>query len=275
MENPFVRYQCLLASLRQNYELREARAIALYVLKEVFGWSQTDVYIGKVKPFSSADAQKFAQILKRLEDGEPVQYVVGHTYFLGHKIEVKSGVLIPRPETEDLVQWVAESYDSSQPLHIVDCGTGSGAIAIALKLLFPQASVEAWDISADALAIARKNALRLGADVTFCLKDMAQLPEEAHRFDLCVSNPPYVLPQEKAEMAQHVLDYEPHEALFVPSERPLLHYEGLAASHLSLYVECNTALTDEVSALLKHEGYRSVKVACDRFGRKRMVAARW
>ncbi len=273
MENPFVLYQRLLEVLKPRYDSHEARAIALWVLEDVFSLSQTDVYIGKSKPFSADDARKFDQIQHRLSAGEPVQYVLGHTTFMGVRLSVRPGVLIPRPETEDLVEWIVSENRDTSALRIVDCGTGSGCIAIALKLLLPQAVVEAWDISSQALEVATENARSLGADVVFRQMDMALLPREAHRFDLCVSNPPYVLESEQADMEAHVLRHEPSVALFVPDDDALRFYRPLAQSGLTIYAECNSAKTDAVRQLFQQEGYSSLSLRNDRFGLPRMIKA--
>ncbi len=275
MENPAEIYRRLFEALRPLYSDAEARAVTLLVLDELFGWSQTDVYVGKVKSFSSEDARCFGQIMQRLTDGEPVQYVLGTAMFLGRKFNVRSGVLIPRPETEDLVSWVAEDFETAHAPRIVDCGTGSGCIAVSLKLLLPHAEVEGWDISPIALKVAQENAQKLGAAVSFVQKDMAALSVEADRFDAVVSNPPYVLDNEKASMEVHVLCHEPHEALFVPDNDPLLHYRHLAKSGLPLYLEINAVLADETCAMLKETaGYADVEIRQDRFGRPRMIRAR-
>lgn len=274
MENPFILYQRLLAALRPNYEAEEARAVALLVLEDAFGWSKTEVYIGKNKPFSSEQQSRFKQILQRLGEGEPVQYVLGRALFAGRYFFVQNGVLIPRPETEDLVLWMADDLKNFNAPRIVDCGTGSGCIAISIKLMLPQARVEAWDISEKALDIARKNAQNLGADVVFAQKNMDILAQEAHRFDLVVSNPPYVLENERIEIASHVLQHEPAEALFVPDSDPLIHYRQLAESRLPLYLEINTAQAEATLRMLQQYGYTYLELRHDRFGRPRMIRAK-
>lgn len=274
MENTFVLYQKLLAALRPRYDTGEARAVALLVLEEAFGWNRTDVYAGKIKTFSPEQAERFRQILQRLADGEPVQYVLGHARFLGHIFSVRKGVLIPRPETEELVEWIVADFKDISALRIVDCGTGSGCIAVSLKLLLPQAEVEGWDTSPEALATAQENDRNLRAGVTFRHKDMAQLPAESHRFDVAVSNPPYVRRAEQETMDERVTGHEPHEALFVPDEDPLVHYRQLAASRLPLYLEINASLAQETLQLLKESGYKDLVLRRDQFGLPRMIRAR-
>lgn len=274
MKNPFVLYQRLLAALRPLYEKGEAQAVALSVLEDAFGWSRTEVYIGKSKPFSLHQQRTFGQILKRLAEGEPLQYVLGRTRFAGRHFSVRKGVLIPRPETEELVQWMAEDLQNLDAPRIVDCGTGSGCIAISLRLMLPKARVEAWDISEEALAVARENAHNLKADVAFAQKDMATLAQEAGRFDFVVSNPPYVLKSERIGMSAHVLHHEPAEALFVSDTDPLVHYRHLAASRLPLYLEINAAQADATLRMLRQHGYTDLELRRDQFDRPRMIRAR-
>ena len=273
MENPFVLYQRLLATLRPIYEKGEAQAVALSVLEDAFGWSRTEVYIGKSKPFSLHQQRTFQQILKRLAEGEPVQYVLGHTRFAGRNFTVRQGVLIPRPETEELVRWMAKDLQDLEAPRIVDCGTGSGCIAISLRLMLPKARVEAWDISEEALTIARENARNLGAELIFAQKDMATLVQETHRFDFVISNPPYVLESERKGMSAHVLHHEPGKALFVSDADPLIHYRHLAASRLPLYLEINAAQADATLQMLQQYGYTDLELRRDQFDRPRMIRA--
>ncbi len=274
MENPYRLYQQLLSTLSPRYDAGEARAVALWVLSAAFGWQPTEVYIGKDREFSADDAARFRQICSRLAEGEPVQYVLGFAEFLGLRYAVRPGVLIPRPETEDLVGWVADDLQAFPAPRIVDCGTGSGCIAISLARMVPAARVEGWDTSDEALTVARENALRLAADVRFLHCDMATLAEQSSRFDVCVSNPPYVLQSERTSMASWVKDYEPAAALFVADADPLVHYRHLADSGLPLYVEINASQTEALCRLLADAGYRDTTVRRDRFGRNRMIRAR-
>lgn len=283
--NPYSYHRQLLTDLLPRYGVGEAQAVTRLVLEIVFGWDATAVYGGKDSEISREQVSRFDQMRQRLAAGEPVQYVLGEAWFLGRRFKVAPGVLIPRPETEELVRWVVEDLKNKQSLRIVDCGTGSGCIAVSLALLLPEAMVEAWDTSETALSVAHQNAAALGANVTFVQRDMALLaneeepyvrepePRASKRFDVCVSNPPYVLESERAAMEGHVVNYEPAEALFVPDADPLLHYRSLAASGLPLYLEINAAQAEAVCSLLEKRGYSSVECRRDAFGKPRMVRA--
>ena len=272
MENPYLIFQQLLSVLRPQYSAGEARAIALLVLEEAFGWSQTDVYIGKSKPFSADRQTALLQIIHRLSQGEPVQYVLGKAWFLGRRYAVRPGVLIPRPETEDLVEWVVEDHLSRPRMRILDCGTGTGCIAISLKLALPEAHVEACDISQTALEVAEENAQALSADVRFIHRDMGSLGM-SEPYDLIVSNPPYVCLSEREGMAAHVTRHEPPEALYVSDSDPLIHYRQMAQTRLPLYLEINAALADATIEMLQSQGYENPILKHDRYGRPRMIKA--
>ena len=198
------------------------------LLEDVFGLTLTDVCGGALEKMSPSDKQKFATLKARLQKGEPVQYVTGKAPFCGRFFHVEPGVLIPRPETEELVDMVISAMSvGSRPLNILDIGTGSGCIAISLALL-KDTIVTAWDISKKALTIAGKNAELLKATVFFECQDIfkASYPESPS-WDIIISNPPYICHKEAALMESNVLDHEPHEALFVPDEEPLLFYEAI------------------------------------------------
>lgn len=272
------------------YDAGEAKAVGLLLLEEAFGLSRTAVYADKVRHFSEEDCGRLADMCRRLQTGEPVQYVIGAAWFCGRRFAVGPAVLIPRPETEELTNWaVAEAkalpvsmVAPSRPLRLLDCGTGSGCIAVTLAKALPEAEVWAVDLSAEALATARANAGRIGVDVNWLRHDLLHpWPEAMGTFDLIVSNPPYVLHRERADMETHVLDFEPPQALFVPDDDPLLFYRALAreaARRLrpggALMVETNCALAHEVAQLFSQSGLNSPKVRHDAFGRERMVCAR-
>ncbi len=277
-------YNELREILAAHYEPREAQAIALLVLEMEFGVSRTEVYADKVRHFSEEELCRWRNISQRLREGEPVQYVLGRADFCGLSFCVTPATLIPRPETETLVK-VAENLvhviSSEHPLRLLDAGTGSGCIAVCLAKRLTQANVEAWDISEEALAVARQNALMNGVEVSFVLKDMLSTTDAAKMFDLIVSNPPYIMEQEMAEMAAHVLDFEPHTALFVPDDDALRFYRALASlafrilSHGGyLCVEINAALGKETAELFRKMGLTEVKIIEDDFGRERIITAR-
>lgn len=368
-------YNQLWKRLTAIYNEREAQAIVRTVLDALFGMSLTDICLGKVTQLSADDTTRLEKIMQRLEKSEPVQYVLGAGWFAGRLFDVAPGVLIPRPETEDLVKWACdeakekEKEDNNkeergkeekevskkgeapqkeeqplssplkekkeglrkgedapqkeeQPLSplkeeeeglrkgkdasqkeeqhlssllksnkevskkgeevphpsILDIGTGSGCIAITVALALPQARVTAWDISTDALAIAAGNAHRLGASVRFEHQDALSAPDDEERWDVIVSNPPYICDKERADMSDNVLSYEPELALFVPDSDPLLFYRAIAryASKAlkpggRLLFETNTAYVHEVTQAMADEGFTAIEVRNDCFGKPRMV----
>lgn len=271
-------YIRLRQSLTAIYGEGEAQAVALLVMEKVLGLTRTDIYCGKVRQISEDERTRFLNISQKLLHGVPVQYALGEADFLGRTFRVTPDVLVPRPETEELVQWAAAVADGQTDPHVLDAGTGSGCIAVSLKLECPKAEVEAWDLSQDALAVARDNARRLQADVRLSRQNMlAQWPEDA-RYSLIVSNPPYIAEREKADMERHVLDHEPHMALFVPDADPLRFYRALAQAsvrHLVpggwLLVEINRAYAQETAALFRSCGLEQVEIRRDAFGNERMV----
>ena len=368
-------YNQLWKRLTAIYNEREAQAIVRTVLDALFGMSLTDICLGKVTQLSADDTTRLEKIMQRLEKSEPVQYVLGAEWFAGRLFDVAPGVLIPRPETEDLVKWACDeakekekednskeergkeekeiskkgeaqkkeeqplssplkekkeglrkgkdaskkeeqplsplkeeeeglrkgkdaSQKEEQPLSsllksnkevsekgeevphpsILDIGTGSGCIAITVALALPQARVTAWDISTDALAIAAGNAHRLGASVRFEHQDALSAPDDEERWDVIVSNPPYICDRERADMSDNVLSYEPELALFVPDSDPLLFYRAIAryASKAlkpggRLLFETNTAYVHEVAQAMANEGFTAIEVRNDCFGKPRMV----
>ena len=369
-------YNQLWKRLTAIYNEREAQAIVRTVLDALFGMSLTDICLGKVTQLSADDTTRLEKIMQRLEKSEPVQYVLGAGWFAGRLFDVAPGVLIPRPETEDLVKWACDeakekekednskeerdkeekevskkgeapqkeeqllssplkeeeeglrkgkddsqkeeqplssplkeeeeglrkgkdaSQKEEQPLSsllknnkevskkgeevphpsILDIGTGSGCIAITVALALPQARVTAWDISTDALAIAAGNAHRLGASVRFEHQDALSAPDDEERWDVIVSNPPYICDKERADMSDNVLSYEPELALFVPDSDPLLFYRAIAryASKAlkpggRLLFETNTAYVHEVAQAMANEGFTAIEVRNDCFGKPRLV----
>ncbi|MCH4148610.1 MAG: peptide chain release factor N(5)-glutamine methyltransferase [Prevotella sp.] len=266
------------------YDEGEAKAIIRTVMEVVFGLSFTDLYTGKVNEISSEEKTLLEEIIKRLQKGEPVQYVLGQASFCGRTFKVKAGVLIPRPETELLCQWITADYNlpycglqPPEPLQVLDIGTGSGCIAVTLALDLWNSAVSAWDISADALLLARDNAHRLGAKVDFRWQD-ALHPEGTEKWDIIVSNPPYICEKEKAKMAKNVLDYEPEIALFVPDDDPLRFYRSIALYAQKalkpmgrLYFEINPLYAEELKMMLENLHYRMVEGRKSQFGNLQMM----
>lgn len=270
------------------YDADEAKTIVRMVLEDGFGLSLTDIVTGKVNELSADEKDKIEKMMMRLEAAEPVQYVLGKESFCGRIFHVEPGVLIPRPETEDLVGWVGADHNQPVcalqpplPLRILDVGTGSGAIAITLSLDILGCDVTAWDVSGDALLVARGNAISHGARVNFRLQDVLEVPDEAaEKWDIIVSNPPYICRKEAAEMRKNVLEHEPDIALFVPNDDPLRFYRAIAqlgkkalAKGGMLYFETNPLYIADVAAMLKQLGYQMLHTRSDRFGKERFIKA--
>ena len=260
------------------YGENEARWIGREVFLLRYGLSQTALLMGEAEHISEAELKGLQQ---RLLEGEPVQYVVGETEFCGHRFHTAHGVLIPRPETEELCRWIVEEWKEESGKRLLDIGTGSGCIACTLAAELKEAQVGAWDISADALRIARGNAERLGVSVNFELVDALQPPHPTPgSLDIIVSNPPYVCQQERADMERHVLDHEPPLALFVPDDDPLLFYRAIADYALQalrpggrLYFELNCWFAHETADMLQQAGFSDVCIRKDQYGKDRFISA--
>ncbi|MBQ7180419.1 MAG: peptide chain release factor N(5)-glutamine methyltransferase [Bacteroidaceae bacterium] len=267
-----------LDALQQVYPPGEARALLRLVMEMRFGLSHTDLLLGKDKELSAEHQAELEIIIERLLRKEPVQYVLGVSEFCGHVFHVEPGVLIPRPETEEMVRSLI-SLTHKPGDRLLDIGTGSGCIAVSLALAGYR--VTAFDISPLALCIAQANAERLGAKVDFVYEDILHPMHRCGQFDIIVSNPPYVLMSEAEGMEENVLRYEPHLALFVPDDNPLLFYHAIAdyaGKHLKpggmLALECNRAYAIRVAELLCNLGYTEAAARKDQFGNERFVIAR-
>lgn len=267
-----------------SYEDGEARAIARILIEELFGLSYTDIVCGATDQLSADDTLRLDTAVRRIEQGEPLQHVLGYADFCGNHFGVNASVLIPRPETEWLVDEGerlingASNAAPSAPKRILDIGTGSGCIAISLKLRLGEAYVEAWDISEEALRTAESNAKALKAEVAFCKRDALRAEESVAPWDLIVSNPPYICDSERAAMDDNVLLHEPHTALFVPDDDPLRFYRAIARYALrslsnggSLLFECNTRYAEATGKMMREMGFEDVTVNDDCFGLPRFV----
>lgn len=270
-------YRELWRTLEPLYGNGEARAITDYVLDVCFGLSKADILCGAVEEMTAEKTAELNKIFGRLTEGEPVQYVLGRAEFCGRWFSVRPGVLIPRPETEELCAWITADSKASASPKVLDIGTGSGCIAITLQLDMPESKVTAWDISADALDVARENAQQLGANVNFVKLDALNAKPEGE-WDVIVSNPPYICEKEKKDMAVNVLEHEPHKALFVPDADPLLFYRAitrLAVQTLSkggrLYFEINPIYADDTCHMMRAEGMTAVELRSDMYGKQRMA----
>lgn len=270
-------YRELWRTLEPLYGNGEARAVTDYVLDVCFGLSKADIMCGAVEEMTAEKAAELNKIFGRLMKGEPVQYVLGRAEFSGRWFNVRPGVLIPRPETEELCAWITADSKASASPKVLDIGTGSGCIAITLQLDMPESKVTAWDISADALDVARENAQRFGANVNFVKQDALNAKPEGE-WDVIVSNPPYICEKEKKDMAVNVLEHEPHTALFVPDADPLLFYRAitrLAVQTLNkggrLYFEINPIYADDTCRMMRAEGMTAVELRSDMYGKQRMA----
>lgn len=267
-----------------SYEDGEARAIARILIEELFGLSYTDIVCGATDQLSADDTLRLDTAVRRIEQGEPLQHVLGYADFCGNRFGVNASVLIPRHETEWLVDEGerlingASNATPSAPKRILDIGTGSGCIAISLKLRLGEAYVEAWDISEEALRTAESNAKALKAEVAFCKRDALRAEESVAPWDLIVSNPPYICDSERAAMDDNVLLHEPHTALFVPDDDPLRFYRAIARYALrslsnggNLLFECNTRYAEATGEMMREMGFEDVTVNDDCFGLPRFV----
>ena len=273
-------YETLWHLLTPLYGEGEAKAIARMVYEVRYGLTFTDLCIGKDTQLSADDQAELDEIAQRLERHEPIQYVLAKAEFMGEWYDVEPGVLIPRPETEELVRWIVLKETTA---NILDIGTGSGCIAITLAAMYPKATVTAWDISEKALKVARTNAIRHKVNVLFQQVDIlanSQQPK-ANSYDIIISNPPYICNKEREAMEQNVLDYEPHEALFVPDEDPLLFYRAIAEYGKKvlkpdgwLYFEINPLYAEPLRELLHSMSYHDIECKDDQYGKQRMIRAR-
>ena len=259
-------------------EPREVQAMIRIICEDVFNYDPVDVALRQESELPDFAAERISDIISRLRRHEPLQYIVGTALFHGHKFKVTPAVLIPRPETEQLVDLIVDENTASD-LRVLDMGTGSGCIAISLARALKFAQVDAFDISQDALAVARENAADLKVKVRLFQSDMLA-PQPTARYDIIVSNPPYICWSERESMERNVLDYEPGQALFVPDNDPLLFYKVIApyaAQSLErggrLYLEINQRFGNEVKRLLEDCGLDEVRIIEDSFGRVRFAAA--
>lgn len=293
-------YHDICQRLTPLYGPQEAKAMTRMLLEDLFSLSFADILCGATEHLSDADTLRLQQSVARLLDAEPLQYVTGTAFFCGHPFHVAPGVLIPRPETEWIVDTAVNLVTSSP--RILDIGTGSGCIAISISLALADRHcyTEAWDISEDALRIATDNAERLGAEVKFRRRDALRLEEDfpaeenqggaevlsdtnaaaAEPWDIIVSNPPYICNREAADMHANVLRHEPHLALFVPDTDPLLFYRAIARYAMRslrkggwLLFECNTLYAHDTAQMASDMGFVTSVVEDDCFGKPRFVKA--
>lgn len=269
--------------LEDVYEEQEVSSIFYMTAQHLSGYNRSGVMLNWDKEIEEALSAQYLSLSAGLKTGKPIQYLLGEAHFYGLTFAVNEAVLIPRPETEELVEWILDTLKSdpaSRKPNIIDFGTGSGCIAIALKSKLSEANLTAVDISTDAINLAAKNALSNKLTANFIQADILSF-HTIDKFDVIVSNPPYITNAEKLEMHQNVLAHEPHLALFVPDERPLLFYEAIADFALKslqengyLFFEINEYLAKETISMLEAKSFKNIELRKDMQGKDRMIAAR-
>ncbi len=274
--------QFMQKELNDLYPATEIRQFALLIFEHLLSFSSTDLITKGDESLDEKDISFIENCTKRLKKHEPIQYILGHTEFLGLKLIVNPSTLIPRPETEELVMRASE-HITPQHKTALDIGTGSGCIALGLKAKFPGLNVEAWDISKEALETAEQNAIKNDLDIHFSQVDVLTFePEDRYlqKYDIIISNPPYVTDSEKKLMEKNVLEHEPHTALFVEDDAPLLFYEKIAKLSRSmlktgglLFFEINEAMGEKIRTLLTDLGFSDVEIKKDLSGKNRMAMA--
>ncbi len=275
-------YKELWHRLAKVYDEGEAKAVSRMVYEVRYGLTLSDLLMGRDADVPTDELEEMAL---RLEHQEPVQYVLGHADFFGRAFMVNHHVLIPRPETEELCRWIIDDTKEQQP-RVLDVGTGSGCIACTLAAEIPGSEVTAWDISAEALKVAEENARRIGVQVLFEQVDAlktslnANLFSQGHEYNLIVSNPPYICNKERGAMEANVLEHEPHTALFVPDDDPLLFYRAIARYGMEtlkdggwLYFEINPLYAAPLSEMLSTMAYHQIETKEDTYGKQRMIRA--
>lgn len=262
------------------YSRNEIQSICFMVMQNLCGCSKAALFAADSLTLTEEQQTRLNALMERLQKKEPIQYIIGHCHFFDINLEVNRNVLIPRPETEELVEWILKDNPQKEG-SLFDICTGSGCIAITIKKYKPNFQVTALDLSEEAIATAKRNAEKNECEIRFITDDILapqHITEE--KYDIIVSNPPYVMEKEKAQMEANVLEYEPAMALFVPNENPLLFYESIGRfglTHLyeggKLYFEINEALGKETKELLENQGYQDVTLKKDIFGKDRMICA--
>ncbi len=259
-------------------EPQEVQAMIRIICEDIFNYDPVDVALRQERELPEFAQERITDLIARMRRHEPLQYIIGWARFHGHKFKVTPTVLIPRPETEQLVDLIVNENTASD-LRVLDMGTGSGCIAISLARALKFASVDALDVSRDALAVARENAAALKVKVRFFESDML-LPQPAATYDIIVSNPPYICWSERESMERNVKDYEPGQALFVPDNDPLMFYKAIAPYAQQslekggrLYLEINQRFGNEVKRLLEDYGFEDVRIIQDSFGKVRFAVA--
>lgn len=261
------------------YGKRETEAIIRLIFHHLKGWNLTDMLIHQEDELSDFIREEIDKILERLKEQEPIQYILGEARFHGMDLKIRPGVLIPRPETDELVDLIIDENKGRDDLRILDICTGSGCIALALARNLPFSYVEAIDYAPEAIDVAKENSKNLKTDIHLILADVFSWTPDG-KFDIIVSNPPYIMDKEALEMERNVLDYEPHDALFVRNEDPLAFYSRIAdiavrslKSNGRIYFEINPLTADSLKELIEKKGFSDVSVIRDTSGKKRFLSA--
>ena len=271
--------QIIYDELSGYYTQSEVSALTRIIATEMLGVAQMTYFLKDDVTLKAEQEAMLFNAIERLKKQEPIQYIQGYSDFCGLRFKVTPATLIPRPETSELVEWIASEH-SGKIVNILDIGTGSGCIAISLAHKLPKSNVTAWDISTAALAVAAENSHNNGTEVTFERVDILSYEPKSAQFDIIVSNPPYIKENEKSAMHNNVLDWEPHTALFVPDSDPLLFYRTIAEKGLqmlapngTLYFEINRAHGTETMKMLADYGYTDIELRKDFADNDRMIKA--
>lgn len=269
--------------LQKIYDTAEALNLATWLVEYVTGYDKSLIALSKTIQVTQSHQENIHILLSRMLNHEPIQYVLEEAWFYGMRFFVNKHVLIPRPETEELVDWIIkENRQRTKPIKVLDIGTGSGCIPIVLKKYLPAAEVLSLDVSAEALEVAKQNATTKNLEINFIQLDFLDSStwNDLPKSDIIVSNPPYVTFNEKSSMRENVLNYEPHTALFVPDEDPLVFYRAIAEfgkTHLNeggqIYCELNADLGEKTRELFNEYGYKS-ELKLDMQGNQRMMRMR-
>ncbi|MGY0036092.1 peptide chain release factor N(5)-glutamine methyltransferase [Pedobacter sp. NJ-S-72] len=272
--------QHFIKELSALYDGEEAKQLFYLAAEDVSGWNRAQLLIHTTASLNTEQSLAYEYILLELKKGRPIQHIIAEAWFYGLKFKVSEAVLIPRPETEELIEWILDTVKTQPVSSVLDIGTGSGCIAITLKKNLEQVDVSALDVSADALNIAKKNAAINSAAVNFIHSDILTYSSPL-KYDLIVSNPPYITQNEKDVMHQNVLAYEPHLALFVSNENPLVFYKSIADFALlnlkpkgKLFFEINEYLGKETVDMLLAKGFLGITLKVDMQGKDRMISCR-
>lgn len=269
-----------LLELANIYDVREIESFFDVIVEDLIRLNRMEVGFKKNETLDPLKEKEFTSILEALKTKQPLQYILGHAWFYGRSFNVNPSVLIPRPETEELVQWIIQSTNKKDALEMLDIGTGSGCIPITLKIELPNTKISAIDISADSLNTATANATLHKTAIQFQQLDILTTNQLSRHYDVIISNPPYIPEKEKSAMHENVLEHEPHLALFVPNEDPLLFYKkitALAENHLNknglLFFEIHYDQADAIQQMISQHGFE-VELRKDIYGQDRMIKAK-